>query len=79
MQRHISNLIKHQDCEVIEKSATNLNHEHIRGGWIDSRGIVLLAREVLVDEGAQAVKVLGPLQGAQCVEVGQDGQSLNLI
>ena len=30
----------------------NLNHEHIRGGWIDSWRIVLLAREVLDDAGA---------------------------
>ena len=56
------------------KSVTNLNHEHVRRGWIDSWRAVLLARELLAhDAGAE---VLRPLEGAQCVEVGQDCQSL---
>ena len=61
-----------------KKIGTNLNHEHIRRGWIDSRRAVLLARELLAhDAGAEAAEVLGSFEGAQRVEVGQDCQSLN--
>ena len=67
---------KHQAIIITFPNRTNLNHEHVRRGWVDSWQVVLLARELLVHAGAEAAKVLGPFKGAQRVEVGQDCQSL---
>ena len=59
-------------CHNYDQSGTNLNHEHVGRRWVDFGCVVLLAHVQLLAQAGTA-KVIGPFQGAQRVEVSQDG------
>ena len=61
-----------------QSETTNLNHEQVRRCRIDPWHTVLLSPTKVFAQ-AQAAKVLGPLEGAQRVEVSQDSQSLIIL